>query len=220
MAERPLRLRVRVRSRHRAAAARPQRRRAVSALSDDPHPNFGFMSPENSRRARALPVWATLRAYGRSGYREMVERHLALARHLADRVDAAPELERLADVPLNIVCFRAHPPGVSEEATQRAQPQRSATPCAPTAGCSRHHHLRRQDRAATGDRQLADRQSRRRPARRRRARVHPGRTRPPSLNCPRDPATGAGAAPISTWRPTTASSSDVTEARLRFGDRT
>ena len=38
-----------------------------------------------------------------------------LARHLADRVDSAPELERLADVPLNIVCFRAHPPGLSGE---------------------------------------------------------------------------------------------------------
>jgi glutamate/tyrosine decarboxylase-like PLP-dependent enzyme len=45
----------------------------------------------------------------------MVERHLALARHLAERVDGAPELERLADAPLNIVCFRAHPPGVAED---------------------------------------------------------------------------------------------------------
>ena len=82
---------------------------------DDPHPNFGFMSPESSRRARALAVWATLYAYGRAGHREMVERHLALAQHLARRVDAEPELERLADVPLNIVCFRARPSGVSEE---------------------------------------------------------------------------------------------------------
>jgi glutamate/tyrosine decarboxylase-like PLP-dependent enzyme len=83
--------------------------------SEDPHPNFGFLSPENSRRARALSVWATLRAYGRDGYRQMVERHLALASRLAANVDAAPELERLADVPLNIVCFRAHPAGVSDE---------------------------------------------------------------------------------------------------------
>jgi glutamate/tyrosine decarboxylase-like PLP-dependent enzyme len=44
----------------------------------------------------------------------MVERHLALAKHLAAAVDRAPELERLADVPLNIVCFRAHPPGLDE----------------------------------------------------------------------------------------------------------
>lgn len=80
---------------------------------DDPHPNFGFLSPENSRRARALAVWATLRAYGRAGYREMVERHLGLAQHLAELVDAAPDLERLAPVPLNIVCFRARPKGIS-----------------------------------------------------------------------------------------------------------
>ncbi len=82
--------------------------------ADDPQPFFGFLSPENSRRARALPVWATLRAYGRSGYREMIERHLDIAAHLAALVDAAPELERLAEVPLNIVCFRARPPGMEE----------------------------------------------------------------------------------------------------------
>ncbi|HEX2645829.1 MAG TPA: pyridoxal-dependent decarboxylase, partial [Candidatus Dormibacteraeota bacterium] len=77
-------------------------------------PVFGNLGPEMSRRARAFPVWATLRAYGRSGYREMVERHLALAKRVASQVDEAPDLERLADVPLNVVCFRFHPPGVAE----------------------------------------------------------------------------------------------------------
>jgi glutamate/tyrosine decarboxylase-like PLP-dependent enzyme len=78
---------------------------------DDPRPSFGYRGPEGSRRARALAVWATLRAYGRSGYRAMVERHLDLAQRLAARVDAEPELERLADVPLDIVCFRWLPDG-------------------------------------------------------------------------------------------------------------
>jgi glutamate/tyrosine decarboxylase-like PLP-dependent enzyme len=77
-------------------------------------PVFGILAPEMSRRARALPVWATLRAYGREGYRTMIERHLLLAQRVAGQVDAAPDLERLADVPLNIVCFRFRPPGVSE----------------------------------------------------------------------------------------------------------
>jgi glutamate/tyrosine decarboxylase-like PLP-dependent enzyme len=72
-------------------------------------------SPEASRRARSLAVWATLRAYGRSGYRAMVERHLVLARRLSDRVDGEPELERLAETKLNIVCFRFRPEGVSED---------------------------------------------------------------------------------------------------------
>jgi len=79
-------------------------------------PVFGNLAPEMSRRARALPVWATLRAYGRDGYQEMVDRHLRLAQRVAQQVDEAPDLERLADVPLNVVCFRFRPPGAAEEA--------------------------------------------------------------------------------------------------------
>lgn len=73
-----------------------------------------IFGPEASRRARSLPVWATLHAYGRRGVREIVERHLDLAQRVARRVDEAPDLERLADVPLNIVCFRYRPDGASE----------------------------------------------------------------------------------------------------------
>ena len=79
-------------------------------------PVFGNLGPEMSRRARSLPVWATLRAYGRDGYRQMVERHISLAQRVARQVDEAPELERLADVPLNVVCFRFRPPGAPEGA--------------------------------------------------------------------------------------------------------
>jgi glutamate/tyrosine decarboxylase-like PLP-dependent enzyme len=87
---------------------------------DSPGAGYGFFGPESSRRARALPIWATLRAYGREGYRSMVERHVDLAQHLAGLVDAAPELERLADVPLCIVCLRYRPPGVDDEARLNA----------------------------------------------------------------------------------------------------
>jgi glutamate/tyrosine decarboxylase-like PLP-dependent enzyme len=82
---------------------------------EEPEPTYGYLSPETSQRARAVAVWAALRAWGRSGYREMVERHLDLAQRLAGLVDDAPDLERLADVPLNIVCFRYRPEGVPEE---------------------------------------------------------------------------------------------------------
>jgi glutamate/tyrosine decarboxylase-like PLP-dependent enzyme len=78
-------------------------------------PVFGNLGPEMSRRARSLALWATLRAYGRAGYRAMVERHLGLAQRVANQVDAAPDLERLADVSLNVVCFRYRPPGIPED---------------------------------------------------------------------------------------------------------
>jgi len=81
---------------------------------DEERPHFAALAPESSRRARALAVWATLRAYGSDGYRELVERHLDLAQRLARAVDEAPDLERLAEVPLNIVCFRYRPPEIRE----------------------------------------------------------------------------------------------------------
>jgi glutamate/tyrosine decarboxylase-like PLP-dependent enzyme len=80
----------------------------------DPRGGYGLLGPESSRRARALPIWATLAAYGRAGYRALVERHCDLAAHLAAAVDAAPDLERLAEVPLNVVCFRYRPADLPE----------------------------------------------------------------------------------------------------------
>jgi glutamate/tyrosine decarboxylase-like PLP-dependent enzyme len=83
--------------------------------ADDPRPTMGAIGPESSRRARSFAVWATLRAYGRAGYRRLVEDHLDLAQRMARLVDDDPVLERLADVPLNIVCFRFNPGGRTEE---------------------------------------------------------------------------------------------------------
>jgi glutamate/tyrosine decarboxylase-like PLP-dependent enzyme len=82
--------------------------------SDEEHPIFGYMGPELSRRARSLAVWATLRAYGRSGYCAIVEGSLDNAAHLAELVESAPDMELLAPAPLNIVCFRYRPEGVDE----------------------------------------------------------------------------------------------------------
>jgi glutamate/tyrosine decarboxylase-like PLP-dependent enzyme len=83
---------------------------------DSPGAGFALFGPESSRRARSLPIFATLAAYGREGYRAMVERHLDLTQYLARRVDEAPDLERLAEAPLCIVCFRCRPPGLSASA--------------------------------------------------------------------------------------------------------
>jgi glutamate/tyrosine decarboxylase-like PLP-dependent enzyme len=85
-------------------------------LTTEDRPAWGFLGPEISRRARSFATWATLRAYGRNGYRAMVERHLALAQRVGEQVEAAPELELLAPVKLNVVCFRLHPPGLDDEA--------------------------------------------------------------------------------------------------------
>ena len=87
---------------------------AASYLPDEEV--FAFRGPELSRRARSLAIWATLAAYGRNGYRALVERSLDVAAHVAREVEAAEDFELLAPVPLNIVCFRYRPSGVPAEA--------------------------------------------------------------------------------------------------------
>jgi aromatic-L-amino-acid/L-tryptophan decarboxylase len=79
--------------------------RAAHGLAAGEHwPNdYG---PDLSRGFRALKTWITLRVHGTRRLGEMMAETCRLARHLAARVAAESELELLAPVPLNIVCFR------------------------------------------------------------------------------------------------------------------
>jgi glutamate/tyrosine decarboxylase-like PLP-dependent enzyme len=59
-------------------------------------------TPDSSRRARGIELWAAMRSLGRSGLREMIERNCRQARLFADRLRAAG-FTVLNDVVLNQV---------------------------------------------------------------------------------------------------------------------
>lgn len=71
----------------------------------------GYWNPSDyahhlSRRARGLPFWFSLAAYGTDAYGEAVEETLRTARQGADLVRAAPHLELVLEPELTIVMFR------------------------------------------------------------------------------------------------------------------
>ncbi len=68
-----------------------------------------------TRGFRALKVWMSIKEHGVEKYGRLIRQNVDQARYLAGLVDESPVLERLAPVPLNIVCFRYRAPGYGEE---------------------------------------------------------------------------------------------------------
>jgi glutamate/tyrosine decarboxylase-like PLP-dependent enzyme len=75
---------------------------------------FADRGIELTRSFRALKVWMSLKAHGINKFSRLIEQNVAQAQHLVERIRAQRELELLAPVPLNVVCFRFHPPQSSE----------------------------------------------------------------------------------------------------------
>jgi aromatic-L-amino-acid decarboxylase len=98
---------VRDGERHREAFAAPAvylRRETRGLAAGSPWPCD--LGPDLSRGFRALKTWFTLKTYGTDKLGAMIARTCGLARYLEERVLAEPQLELMAPVQLNIVCFR------------------------------------------------------------------------------------------------------------------
>jgi glutamate/tyrosine decarboxylase-like PLP-dependent enzyme len=87
------------------------KRAARGLAAGSPWPcDFG---PDLSRGFRALKVWFTLKALGTERLGAAISRSCALARYLEERIRETPELELMAPVELNIVCFRYRTEGLA-----------------------------------------------------------------------------------------------------------
>jgi glutamate/tyrosine decarboxylase-like PLP-dependent enzyme/Flp pilus assembly protein TadD len=87
------------------AASAPYLRKELRGLAAGaPWPcDYG---PDLSRGFRALKTWFTLKVHGAAALGSVISRTCALARYLESRIAETPELELLAPVELNVVCFR------------------------------------------------------------------------------------------------------------------
>lgn len=77
-------------------------------------PWFCEYGPELSRGFRALKVWFTMQAYGMDRFAELITQNCNQARYLGELVKSNSGLQLLAEVTLNIVCFRYYDRGVPE----------------------------------------------------------------------------------------------------------
>jgi glutamate/tyrosine decarboxylase-like PLP-dependent enzyme len=95
-----------------AVCAHPDAHRAAMRLTaaylraTGEEQNPADVTPEASRRARGVTVYAALRALGRRGVADLVDRCCERAEQFASAIVALPECELLNEVVLNQVLFR------------------------------------------------------------------------------------------------------------------
>ncbi|HEX8393124.1 MAG TPA: pyridoxal-dependent decarboxylase [Longimicrobium sp.] len=76
--------------------------------------NLMDYGPALGKRFRSLKLWMTLRYFGAEGMASRIREHVRLARLLAEWIDAEPEWETVAPVPLSLVVFRHAPRGLDD----------------------------------------------------------------------------------------------------------
>ena len=73
------------------------------ASGPDSYSNQGI---ELSRGFKALKVWMSIKEHGIKRYGEQIAQNIAQAAYLGELIKSCPELELMAEVTLNVVCFR------------------------------------------------------------------------------------------------------------------
>jgi aromatic-L-amino-acid decarboxylase len=62
--------------------------------------------PQLSRSFKAFKIWSALQTFGVEAFRSAIDHTLDLAQYMASLIEAEPDLELMAPVPLTAVCFR------------------------------------------------------------------------------------------------------------------
>jgi glutamate/tyrosine decarboxylase-like PLP-dependent enzyme len=91
-----------------------------------------------SRQFRALKVWMSIKEHGLDRFGRMIDRNVEQAHYFGRLVEAEAQLELLAPIGMDIVCFRFNPGGSDDEALNALNKEilmrlhEGASPCRPT----------------------------------------------------------------------------------------
>ena len=106
-----------------ARAAHQQHAVYLDAVDDDGVDNPADYAAHLTRRARGLPLWASLVANGTDAYVDAVEFCFAVASYATKQIEAIPQLELATEPHLSVVLFRRHGWGAEQYAHWSAQTQ-------------------------------------------------------------------------------------------------
>jgi glutamate/tyrosine decarboxylase-like PLP-dependent enzyme len=85
-------------------------------MSSGDLPWFSDYGYQLSRGFRALKAWMSLKEHGSLKYGRLIQQNIDQAHYLAELIDSVPELELMAPVTLNVVCFRYTKPHLDDGA--------------------------------------------------------------------------------------------------------
>jgi aromatic-L-amino-acid/L-tryptophan decarboxylase len=97
-------------------------------VEDDPLiVNYMDYGSQLSRGFKALKIWGALQTFGVDAFKSAIDHTLDLAGYMAELVEAQPDLELIAPVPLTAVCFQIKDASVADHAAVLAQLNKEGT---------------------------------------------------------------------------------------------
>ncbi len=94
------------RDERRARKAFTQRADYLDVMTEEEAGNPADLAVHLTRRARGLPLWASVLAYGTDAYVQAVEHCLDISAYAAERIAGSPVLELVLEPSLTVVVFR------------------------------------------------------------------------------------------------------------------
>jgi aromatic-L-amino-acid/L-tryptophan decarboxylase len=104
--------------------------------------NYMDYSSQLSRGFKALKIWSALQTFGVEAFKSAIDHTLDLAQYMAGLIEAEPDLELMAPVPLTAVCFQINDASEADHAAALARLNEEGTAFLNPVGLDGRHGLR------------------------------------------------------------------------------